>query len=256
MKCRDFNNINIFENKVKKQSTHIDKLKNEMFWLEYFEDINKIGFRQISNNEYLMKNWSQAKYFDNALDEFRKKFTYNKVNDLVDNYISEDDYKEMYIDKPLNSLKTYDHHSKESKYLIYFLEYNADKILKFCYKDKNIDVIHGDLIYSNILVDGKHNFKYIDPRGSFGTRRSIFGDVEYDDAKFTTSKMGYDKVLYNSYECDFDVDINFKNERIMYKAASCLMSNLIYHNDDIFNEKQIKAAYKLIKKVEDVIWNI
>lgn len=259
MLSRSFNNIIINGRKVKKVSEHTSKLKNEMIWLDYFENINKIGFVKINENSYKMDLFGQPESYENALSYFRSKFKYKfNVKEELDSYFSKDDYHEMYINKPLNSLKQFSvsnqEYSNQCNYLIKFILNNENELLDLCYENKKIGVIHGDLIYSNILIDSSKTYKYIDPRGSFGKKKGIFGDVEYDDAKFATSKMGYDEVLKNT-KIKFKDDIDFESNRIMYKSATCLMSNLIYHNDLKFNERQLEASINLIKRLEGK-WNI
>lgn len=50
-------------------------------------------------------------------------------------------------------------------------------------------VIHGDPVFTNILIDSKNDIKYID------MRHNIFGDPLYDYAKIYQSIIGYDFIL-------------------------------------------------------------
>lgn len=55
----------------------------------------------------------------------------------------------------------------------------------------NIRHIHGDLHCANILYDPeRHIFTLIDPRGAWGKKHSIWGDIRYDMAKFLHSFHG------------------------------------------------------------------
>ena len=56
-------------------------------------------------------------------------------------------------------------------------------IPKILYDTEELNIIHGDLCFSNIMVDSNFTFiKVIDPRGKFG-KYDIYGDPKYDLAK-------------------------------------------------------------------------
>jgi hypothetical protein len=77
-----------------------------------------------------------------------------------------------------------------------------DLILEFgVYDVDELQIIHGDLCFSNILYDNKHGLiKLIDPRGQFG-RYSIYGDVYYDLAKLSHSVIGlYDLIMFDQFK--------------------------------------------------------
>lgn len=71
-------------------------------------------------------------------------------------------------------------------------------------------VIHGDLCLSNILCDINNLLvKFIDPRGSFGTR-GIYGDQKYDLAKLRHSFHGnYDFLIADLFELKEDANASF-----------------------------------------------
>ncbi len=72
------------------------------------------------------------------------------------------------------------------------------------YKSKNFlekRIIHGDLVFTNILLDEEGLFKLIDMRGKVGNELTIFGDTMYDWAKIYQSLLGYDFIL-NDKEID------------------------------------------------------
>ncbi len=64
------------------------------------------------------------------------------------------------------------------------------------YNESDMTFLHGDLCLSNILFDPNNRiFKFIDPRGSFGTT-SVYGDIKYDIAKLRHSFNGrYDFIV-------------------------------------------------------------
>jgi len=64
--------------------------------------------------------------------------------------------------------------------------------------------IHGDLSFSNMLYDYAQGIIVVDPRGSFGERRSPYGDPAYDLAKLSHCALGlYDRIIDNQYELEW-----------------------------------------------------
>ena len=57
--------------------------------------------------------------------------------------------------------------------------------------------IHGDLWFSNILIDFKNNIKCIDMKGQVNGVYTTGGDALYDYGKLYQSFLGYDTVLYS-----------------------------------------------------------
>ena len=63
-------------------------------------------------------------------------------------------------------------------------------------------VIHGDPVFSNILLTNDGKVKFIDMRGLQGQFPTLEGDIIYDLAKIYQSLWGYDFVLINRYPMD------------------------------------------------------
>ena len=80
-------------------------------------------------------------------------------------------------------------------------------IVQFC-------IIHGDLCFSNIMVDNNFSFvKVIDPRGKFGVF-DIYGDQRYELAKLMHSIDGkYDFIIKDLFELKYDAG----NQSISYR---------------------------------------
>jgi capsule biosynthesis phosphatase len=57
-------------------------------------------------------------------------------------------------------------------------------------------LIHGDPVFTNVLMDEYGQFKFIDMRGKIGKHVSQWGDVNYDFAKILQSLAGYDHILH------------------------------------------------------------
>jgi capsule biosynthesis phosphatase len=65
--------------------------------------------------------------------------------------------------------------------------------------------IHGDLWFSNIIVDYKGALKMIDMKGQVNGRLCIGGDVLYDYGKLYQSFLGYDAAIYGD-----TIDVTYK----------------------------------------------
>ena len=119
-------------------------------------------------------------------------------------------------------------------------------------------VVHGDPVFSNIILDKHDQFKFIDMRGAVGDNLSVFGDTLYDYAKIYQSIIGYDFILMNkeinisyvnSFKNLFDEYIinNFNNqvlEDIKWITKSLIISLIPLHH----NNKTYKY-YSLINNI-------
>lgn len=84
------------------------------------------------------------------------------------------------------------------------------------YDVEKLTLIHGDLCFSNIMVDDDFSFiKLIDPRGKFGTY-DIYGDPRYEMAKLFHSVDGkYDFIIKDLFEVKYDLS----NAEIRYAVS-------------------------------------
>lgn len=62
----------------------------------------------------------------------------------------------------------------------------------------NFGIIHGDPVFTNIFKTKTH-CKFIDVRGIWDDKPSIYGDITYDFAKILQSLFGYDYILHNEF---------------------------------------------------------
>lgn len=119
-------------------------------------------------------------------------------------------------------------------------------------------VIHGDSVFTNILIDNYENLKFIDMRGKVGNDLSIYGDVFYDYAKIYQSIIGYDCILLEK-EINYDyININKKiffdfinenfGEYYIY-AIKQITKSLIISLIPIHDNNKTQEYYKLIKNI-------
>lgn len=88
------------------------------------------------------------------------------------------------------------------------LEYLFRSIHEYLEKYHSLDraikskVIHGDPVFSNIILENDGNCRFIDMRGLQGSTTTLQGDVIYDLSKVYQSLWGYDFVLIDRYPLD------------------------------------------------------
>jgi capsule biosynthesis phosphatase len=111
-------------------------------------------------------------------------------------------------------------------------------------------IIHGDPVFTNIIINDYGKIKFIDMRGKVGNKLTICGDWLYDWAKIYQSIIGYDEILLSNFiniEYKENIINIFKNyfinnfskedfENLKIITKSLIFSLLPLHN----NEKCIK----------------
>ena len=115
-------------------------------------------------------------------------------------------------------------------------------------------IIHGDLVFSNIILTNTGKIRLIDVKGKQGSDLSIFGDCFYDYAKIYQSLIGYDEILLDkeikeSYKNKMinHFDSKFSNEdlqKIKNITKSLLVSLIPLHNEPKKFKKYINLAKK------------
>jgi thiamine kinase-like enzyme len=115
-------------------------------------------------------------------------------------------------------------------------------------------IIHGDLVFSNIILTNTGKIRLIDVKGKQGNDLSIFGDCFYDYAKIYQSLIGYDEILLDkeikeSYKNKMinHFDSKFSNEdlqKIKNITKSLLVSLIPLHNEPKKFKKYINLAKK------------
>jgi capsule biosynthesis phosphatase len=131
-----------------------------------------------------------------------------------------------------------------------------DKILSDVgFLQGDYSIIHGDLVFSNIILNNIGRIKLIDVKGKQGNELSIFGDKLYDYAKIYQSLVGYDEILLDkemkqSYKTKmishFESNFSENEISIIKKITKSLLVSLIpLHNEPSKFEKYINLSKKL-----------
>ena len=215
-------------------------------WYE-MENINGIPINKLYLNEEFT-----LKQFDNVIGTINRihncEFIEEKENiDIYGNYKNK--LKKRYIEFDYSKYI-------DSEFIYNFLIYELDK-----YEKNNMgkySIIHGDTVFTNILINKFGKIKLIDMRGKIDDTLTICGDKMYDWAKLYQSLIGYDEILENKF-----VSIEYKkifinyfeeyfvktySEESLYHlkiiTASLIFSLIPLHN----NEKCLKY-YELISKL-------
>ena len=117
-------------------------------------------------------------------------------------------------------------------------------IPEILYEIDSFSIIHGDLCFTNIMIDPNLSFiKLIDPRGSFGAY-DIYGDPRYDLAKLLHSIEGrYDFIIKDLFTIDFDLNTSSVSYKISDSGQNFDLSELFMQvfSPDIKSVRLIEA---------------
>ena len=231
VKARTFNHISVDRNRgiLKKTSENKEKLIGEILWyIKLPSDIEYSRPRIFSySTDYNMPYISMEYYDYRTIHEL---FLYGDIeyNQWIDifsriRFVLEDYHKysvrsdkiipsleEMYITKTVKRIESLKKDIRFEPYFLNTITVNGKKYLSLqdvvdkliavvplmLYDVEAFNIIHGDLCFSNIMIDSNFSFiKLIDPRGRFG-QFDIFGDFRYELAKLFHSVDGkYDYII-------------------------------------------------------------
>jgi thiamine kinase-like enzyme len=197
---RHFNKL-IYDSETVTKLSDDNKLEGESY---YYKEIQKYPIR---------------KYFPKLISSERGKIVMEKIDgsNFSTLYINEI-LTTKHLDKLFDSIFEI-HHSLEftrNEFHKYY-DYNEKLINRFnSFNYESIGVsktelneilnsvkdingvytpIHGDLVFSNIILTNNGQLKFIDVKGVQGNEFSIYGHPLYDFAKIYQSLIGYDEIL-------------------------------------------------------------
>jgi capsule biosynthesis phosphatase len=112
----------------------------------------------------------------------------SRYNQYIDVYNSIDEhFKECFQSSMMSSEELRD------SITMYLDEYETSQ------RGQHTPVIHGDPVFSNVLLTSDGRVVFLDMRGALGTQSSLEGDLYYDLAKIYQSITGYDFILLNKF---------------------------------------------------------
>lgn len=146
----------------------------------------------LSLSDYYLSEMMTEKTLYNVMNSINRihNVEHSNINDKdVDIYLN-------YSKKLVKRYHNYDYSKFENSSEIFeeinkfLINYESNDAGKKC-------VIHGDTVFTNIIINKYDKVKMIDMRGKCGDKLTIFGDWLYDWAKLYQSLIGYDKILMN-----------------------------------------------------------
>lgn len=278
VETRYFNHIDIDKSRgiLFKSSEEKEKFINEIKWfLKLPEDLQWVTPRIYSyslnwekpfvkmeyysyptlHHMYLYGNYSINKWeqiFEHLL-EIQKEFSKYKLEDSKEKI--KEALNKIYLEKTIQRLLELKKDINFSKYIENDYKINAKECMSLMkitnilptlidkfkiYEIKNLQIIHGDYFFANILYEPNYNIvKLIDPRGDFGGY-GIYGDKYYELAKLSHSVDGmYDFIVEDMFELE-EKELDF-NYTIKCENKYFLIKDVFYKNFN--NEERIKIKF-------------
>jgi capsule biosynthesis phosphatase len=237
----NYNFNNIFPYYYK---SSIDKTISSLF----IENIIGIPFYSLYKNEmisekHLNKLFKILKKLHNYKYENNNQFKITSI-DIINNYST----------KLIERFKIKEDYPFEDAEEIQTIILNR---LENYYKSQNnifeiSDFIHGDLWFSNILIDYSNNIKFIDMKGKLYNNYNTGGHIYYDYGKLYQSFLGFDEILNND-----NINKTYKNKLLDYYKNYLNSININIEHLNIITFSLVIGTFHSISNEETKIklWN-
>lgn len=263
VKHRNFNKINISKDQKEITKESSQSLEGEIYYYqniskdvghmfpnmrEYSEDKKRYTMEYIQGHtfsELFVSEQLDVKYFEKMLTnlksihEIKPGEEEQKEIDIYANYVAKikKRYDPEYFENFEKSEEIY------KNLCTWLLQYQTKNM-------GSIGMIHGDPVFTNVVLDSAGSVMFIDMKGKLNETNSIYGDVMYDWAKVYQSLIGYDAIIHDRtpkkeyvsefmekfwYYCPFD------KEDVRMITRSLIFTLLPLHS-----EKQ-QELYSLLK---------
>ena len=259
IKSRSFNNIEILNSMVIKTG----KILGEKY---YYTQLGK--FPRVANIFPKLLDVSQDKIIVERIKGLNFSYLYTN-NSLTENQliqfletlfrIHQEQNSDIAIDSvaEFNVKKILERYNSFNYARFFESKKTLGLILDFLqnYKPESLTMIHGDPVFTNVIVNDNNQIKLIDMRGQIGDIYTVFGDPLYDISKIYQSLTGYDHIL-NGLERRIDdklidrfkqfVNIHYKFDISVVKrfTASLYFSLIPLHNDE-----KCESYYQLARQL-------
>lgn len=269
VKERSHNRIEIIENEyIRKTTTIQNSLLGEIYYykhiptrlIEFFPNFIHTN----GNDEYIIEKINGTPLSMYFINEILNETLFLKLLNTI-KYI----HSSVYDVDMQNNIDIYSNYSKKIKKRYASFDYSIFNNYKEVYKNiidfcdtyelnQNgiIGVIHGDSVFSNIILTHNENFKFIDMKGKCGDTETIFGDIFYDYAKIYQSLIGYDEILLNEIvsnkyrtcllKCFNNFIINEYSMQCLHNIKM-ITNSLLFSLIPLHNNEKIHDYYNLIK---------
>jgi len=145
-----------------------------------------------------MLNENTFTHILNSIVRIQKCHASANSSEIYDNYAS----------KLIHRYENYDYSSYYDSKHVY--DSILSKLRDYEKNNKGIKtIIHGDPVFTNIIINDFGKIKFIDMRGRMGDTLTIYGDWLYDWAKIYQSIIGYDEILISK-----TIDKAYKNRMV------------------------------------------
>lgn len=156
------------------------------------------------------------------------------------------DISSNYIDKLKNRFKFHEEYPFPDREKLQNL--CLERLITYLNVSENVDIvpfIHGDLWFSNMMIDDFNNLKVLDMKGQVNNILTTAGDRLYDYGKIYQSILGYDMVLYND-------KIDEVYQRQIYKMfeAEMIKRNINFDNLKIVTFSLVMGTFYFIENIE------
>jgi len=208
----------------------------------YIENINSIPFYLLYKNEMCSFN-----HLTKLFEIIKTLHNYKPIDIIINNI----DIINNYSNKLIERFSITNNYPFDDAYEI---QHKCLELLNNYYTRNNNqfeigNIIHGDLWFSNILIDYSNNIKLIDMKGKVYDKFTINGHILYDYGKLYQSFLGFDEILYGDiinveyktnmlkfYE-NYLTSININLDDLIIITFSLVIGTLPFINDD---NKKIK----------------
>ena len=275
---RHFNEIELNQIEIYKKTS--DNLKGQIMYYLNIPNELKDNFPFFLNYDYQDYKWYNMEkingvsvsklyiseelttlQFLNIIDTISKIHKFNK-NIMNTNSSENINIYKNYSDKLKKRYNSYNYSKYRNSEEYYNKIYNKLKLYE-TQEEGILSIIHGDPVFTNIIINRFNQIKLIDMRGSIDEQITIYGDELYDWAKIYQSLIGYDEILDN-VEINFEYRQKFINifeeyinklydnnlkylENIKLITVSLLFSLIPLH-DNNDNNKNCIQFYNLLEK--------
>jgi len=203
-------------NHLKKYFPKIIKRENLNYKMKTIHgvDFAKLLKLNLLKNEHLQLMLKTLEIIHKSIPTKLKKHQDNKI--YYANYLNKFLSRKRHLDTQI--IKKYNFFFKIVEQDLF--DYENNKLAK-------LGLVHGDPVFSNIILTNEKKIVFIDPRGSQGEKFNMYGDIYYDLSKIYQSLTGYDFIIEDNEIPKYNNIHELKKNFELYVVNSSFDLNLI-----------------------------